>query len=194
MRAASAFTGIGGFDLAFENEGVEITVQIEVNKHRQQVLREHFNAPLIERIEDATGSDLGRPDLFASRGEPSVPADTLTFEIVSPEVGLPYCVSTVDGLRIGWDMCGSCGQHIINCIHDVPVEPSYVRKAPGMPVSDDYRYRPADEVLDPIILGRGALRRSQESKPFNVMSLVDQDMVDQIKTASKERADAPDNE
>jgi len=64
VKYASAFAGIGGFDLAFEREGWTVTAQIEKNKQRLKVLARHFaNAPRIERIEDASGSDIGRPDL-----------------------------------------------------------------------------------------------------------------------------------
>lgn len=109
-----------------------------------------------------------------------MPADTLPFEIVSPENGLPYCISTVDGLRIGWDTCAACLQHIINCTHDVPVEPSYIRGATA-PTTDvrgevDYSYT-------------GITRKPARKAGLNVMDLVDQDLVDKIKTASKERSD-----
>jgi DNA (cytosine-5)-methyltransferase 1 len=61
---ASAFTGIGGFDLAFERLGMTCTVQIEKLEERLTTLAKHF--PSVRRLDDiaTTGaSDIGRPKL-----------------------------------------------------------------------------------------------------------------------------------
>ncbi len=46
MRVASFFSGIGGFDLGFQNIGMNIVFQCEKNKFSQQVLQKHWpNVP-----------------------------------------------------------------------------------------------------------------------------------------------------
>lgn len=65
MKYASAFTGIGGFDLAFDRLGMTPTVQIEVNKQRRAVLARNW--PTTERgedIRDIAGDQIGRPDII----------------------------------------------------------------------------------------------------------------------------------
>lgn len=65
MKYASIFAGIGGFDLAFERAGWELTAQVEINQHRQQVLAHHW--PTVKRmgdVADVQGSDLGPIDLL----------------------------------------------------------------------------------------------------------------------------------
>ncbi len=42
MKFISLFSGIGGFDLAFENAGTESVAVCEIDKHAQAVLRRHF--------------------------------------------------------------------------------------------------------------------------------------------------------
>lgn len=42
MKVVSFFTGIGGFDRAFENVGMEIVFQCEINTFCQDVLRKHW--------------------------------------------------------------------------------------------------------------------------------------------------------
>ena len=101
--------------------------------------------------------------------------ETLTFEIKTREDGRPYCLSvTPDGIKIAWDTCYSCKQHIINCLHDVPVEPPYIKRVPGTIV--DYAYKGTDADNDRFARARVAVRKS-----LNVMDLVDQDLVDKIK-------------
>lgn len=64
MRFASVFAGVGGFDLAFEREGMTPTCQVEKQPHRLAILAEHW--PDVERTDDVcttSGTDLGHPDL-----------------------------------------------------------------------------------------------------------------------------------
>ena len=42
LRASSFFAGIGGFDIALEENGVEVVFQSEKNKFCQEVLKKHF--------------------------------------------------------------------------------------------------------------------------------------------------------
>ena len=42
MRFGSLFTGVGGFDLAFERAGMECAFQIEIDPHCQVVLEKHW--------------------------------------------------------------------------------------------------------------------------------------------------------
>jgi DNA (cytosine-5)-methyltransferase 1 len=47
LKVASFFSGIGGFDLAFENAGMKVIFQSEINQFCQKVLRKHWpNVPL----------------------------------------------------------------------------------------------------------------------------------------------------
>lgn len=50
MKAASFFSGIGGIDLGFENAGVEIVFQSEINSFGRQVLQHHW--PSVELAGD----------------------------------------------------------------------------------------------------------------------------------------------
>lgn len=48
MKAASFFTGIGGFDLAFEKQGVSIKFQCEIDSFCTKVLRKHWPDMILE--------------------------------------------------------------------------------------------------------------------------------------------------
>jgi len=51
LKVASFFAGIGGFDLGFENVGMEVVFQCEINKFGQKILRQHWpNVPLFPDI------------------------------------------------------------------------------------------------------------------------------------------------
>lgn len=64
MKAASAFTGIAGFERAFERHGIQTKVMIEWDPLCQRVLREHYpTTPLLGDICDVTGTDLGTAPL-----------------------------------------------------------------------------------------------------------------------------------
>ena len=66
MKYASTFAGIGGFDLGFDRAGMTPTAQIELRADRRAILREHWtDVPQGDDIRDASGSDLGSPDLIA---------------------------------------------------------------------------------------------------------------------------------
>lgn len=50
IRFISLFAGIGGFDLAFEREGMECVAQVEIDPSCRAVLSEHF--PSVPRFDD----------------------------------------------------------------------------------------------------------------------------------------------
>lgn len=65
FRYASVFAGIGGFDFAFDNEGMECVAQVEWDTHRQKVLERHWPGLLKgDDVADTTGPNLGAPDLI----------------------------------------------------------------------------------------------------------------------------------
>lgn len=65
LRVASFFAGIGGFDLGFEQAGMQVVFQCEVNELATKILTKHW--PLIQRhgnIEDLNPSDIPEADLY----------------------------------------------------------------------------------------------------------------------------------
>ncbi len=55
LRVGSAFSGIGGFDLAAEQAGAHVAWQIEIDKHASAVLAHHW--PEVTRYGDITSLD-----------------------------------------------------------------------------------------------------------------------------------------
>lgn len=65
MRYASAFAGLGGFDVSFDRVGMTPTAQVEIDKNCLKILNRHWpTVPKLEDIRDVSGPDLGRPDLI----------------------------------------------------------------------------------------------------------------------------------
>jgi DNA (cytosine-5)-methyltransferase 1 len=61
MKAVSLFAGVGGFDLALTQEGVEVVAAVEIDRKARAVLRKHFpRTQLLEDISDTTGKQLFR--------------------------------------------------------------------------------------------------------------------------------------
>ena len=59
MKAVSLFSGVGGFDLALERNGVEVVATCEIDKHAQKILTRHFpKAKLFSDVTQLTGQDL----------------------------------------------------------------------------------------------------------------------------------------
>jgi DNA (cytosine-5)-methyltransferase 1 len=59
MNAVSLFSGVGGFDLALERNGVEVVATCEIDKHAQKILTRHFpKAKLFLDVTQLTGQDL----------------------------------------------------------------------------------------------------------------------------------------
>jgi DNA (cytosine-5)-methyltransferase 1 len=57
LKVASFFTGIGGFDLAFQQEGCEVVFQCEIDSFCQKVLQKHW--PDVARKTDITKVEPG---------------------------------------------------------------------------------------------------------------------------------------
>ena len=59
VKAVSLFSGVGGFDLALERNGVEVVATCEIDKHAQKILTRHFpKAKLFSDVTQLTGQDL----------------------------------------------------------------------------------------------------------------------------------------
>lgn len=59
MKAVSLFAGVGGFDLALTQLGVEVVASVEIDRRARSVLRKHFpTTQLLEDISDVTGKQL----------------------------------------------------------------------------------------------------------------------------------------
>jgi len=61
MKFVSLFSGIGGFDLAFERAGMECVAQVEIDKHCLDILARYW--PSVKRFEDVR--NVGRKELGA---------------------------------------------------------------------------------------------------------------------------------
>ena len=59
MKAVSLFAGVGGFDLALENNGVEVVASVEIDNKAQEVLRRRFpNSTIFGDITEVKGEQL----------------------------------------------------------------------------------------------------------------------------------------
>lgn len=66
FRMASLFSGIGGFDLGFENAGFEVTFQCEIDHFCRTVLRHHWpNIPIHENIKELRADSIPISDVWA---------------------------------------------------------------------------------------------------------------------------------
>lgn len=65
MKFGSLFTGVGGFDLAFERAGMECAWQVEFDKSKRRVLEQHYpNTLRITDVREAGSNNLGAVDLI----------------------------------------------------------------------------------------------------------------------------------
>ena len=61
----SLFSGVGGFDLAFERAGFKVAYQVEFDTHAQAVLKRHWpNTPLFEDVRNVTAAELPAVDVL----------------------------------------------------------------------------------------------------------------------------------
>ena len=59
MNAVSLFSGVGGFDLALERNGIPVVASVEIDKKARGVLARHFpNAQLFSDVKEVTGGQL----------------------------------------------------------------------------------------------------------------------------------------
>lgn len=62
----SLFSGVGGFDLAFERAGFKVAYQVEFDKHARSVLRKHWpDTILFEDVRDVNAAKLPAVDVLA---------------------------------------------------------------------------------------------------------------------------------
>ncbi|MDA0301506.1 MAG: DNA (cytosine-5-)-methyltransferase [Chloroflexi bacterium] len=67
LRLASFFTGIGGFDLGFEQAGADVVFQCEIDPHCQQVLNKHWpDVPLHDDITTLEAGDIPYADIWSA--------------------------------------------------------------------------------------------------------------------------------
>lgn len=65
LTVGSLFSGIGGFDLGMEKAGLEIIWQCEIDKHCQQVLKQHWpNMRLYDDVREINKSNTVCPDVI----------------------------------------------------------------------------------------------------------------------------------
>lgn len=61
MTGVSLFAGVGGFDLAMENNGINVVATCEIDKNASSVLAQKFpNAKLFNDVQEVTGEQLIR--------------------------------------------------------------------------------------------------------------------------------------
>lgn len=77
MKFGSLFSGIGGFDLGFENAGMQCSWQVEQDSHCQNVLKKHWNdVKLYNDVKEIGEHNLETVDLICG-GFPCFPEGTL---------------------------------------------------------------------------------------------------------------------
>lgn len=65
LRVASLFSGIGGFDLGFEDEGFEVTFQCEIDTFCRSILQHHWPQITVhENIKDLSGDAIPVSDVW----------------------------------------------------------------------------------------------------------------------------------
>ena len=66
FKAASLFSGIGGFDIGLERAGFEITFQCEIDKFCRRILQRHWpGVPHHENIKELHATDIPSSDVWA---------------------------------------------------------------------------------------------------------------------------------
>ena len=65
LKVASFFSGIGGFDLGFENAGMKVVFQSEINSFCRKILKKHWSKiKLAGDINKLTGNDIPESDVW----------------------------------------------------------------------------------------------------------------------------------
>ena len=66
LKAGSLFTGIGGFDLGFEQAGIECKYQVEIDDFCTKVLEKHWpNVKRYKDVTECTGYELEQVDIIS---------------------------------------------------------------------------------------------------------------------------------
>lgn len=111
------------------------------------------------------------------------------FKIVERENGnmsaISLCPSGSKLIEVAWDMCAGCSQHLSNCVHDVPIEPNYIRNwRLGLePATAVYGPKSGNDSHKSF----GGPISTPKSNPLNVLDLVDDEMVAAIKAEQESR-------
>ncbi|MGD0091246.1 MAG: DNA (cytosine-5-)-methyltransferase [Planctomycetota bacterium] len=85
LRMASLFSGIGGFDLGFENAGFRTTIQCEINKYCLEVLDKHWpTVPKWKNIKELTNANIPLSDVWAA----GFPCQDVSLARRGPRAGL----------------------------------------------------------------------------------------------------------
>lgn len=103
---------------------------------------------------------------------------------------LPRMITTTwDGIRIAWDTCASCLRHMVNCLHELPVEPEYLKREHVAP-AERPRFQTTvyggntsenpNKFLGSPIVSKG---------PLSLGDLVDDELVAKVKAAKEEHDD-----
>ena len=67
MRVASFFSGIGGFDLGFEQAGAEVVFQCEIDPHCRMVLQQHWpGVPLHDDIQTLNPKEIPHAEIWCA--------------------------------------------------------------------------------------------------------------------------------
>lgn len=65
LTVGSLFSGVGGFDLAFERAGARVSWQVEIDESCQRVLAHHWpDVPRFRDVREVTGSVVGSVDVM----------------------------------------------------------------------------------------------------------------------------------
>ena len=85
LRAASFFSGIGGFDLGFERAGFEITFQCEIDLFCKDILQKHWpDVPRFPNIKEIRNADVPVSDVWLG----GFPCQDVSLARMGPRAGL----------------------------------------------------------------------------------------------------------
>jgi DNA (cytosine-5)-methyltransferase 1 len=69
LTAVSLFAGVGGFDLALTQNGIEVTAAVEIDKKAREVLAKHFpDTKIFNDVKEVTGEQLRATGFIPERG------------------------------------------------------------------------------------------------------------------------------
>lgn len=85
LKAASFFSGIGGFDLGFEQAGYEITFQCEIDPFCNEILEKHWpDVPRALNIKEVTNADVPVSEVWFG----GFPCQDVSLARMGPRAGL----------------------------------------------------------------------------------------------------------
>ena len=85
LKAASFFSGIGGFDLGFEQAGIEVVFQCEIDSFCNEILQKHWpNVPRFSNIKEVRNEDVPISDIWLG----GFPCQDVSVARMGPRAGL----------------------------------------------------------------------------------------------------------